>query len=204
MFASACLLPSVGSETGGAGGRKRTRYGCGAGIFSAGPAFYGRKARPERRDADWDRITGCNRNTASAWVFSRRRSSVGEMPGSRSVRPPEACSQGKQGGKYERTVRPRLSGRLWTEGDRSIASLAMQSGLAGLIPIVSCGPQSAVIPLPTGRRPYTGRPRTGRTSRRSCVRVVRSRPCGAYRPRPERRRLPRSFRAGAARGPTSE
>ena len=137
-------------------------------------------------------------------IFSRRRSSVGEMPGSRSVRPPEACSQGKQGGKYERTVRPGLSGRLWTEGDRSIASLAMQSGLAGLIPIVSCGPQSAVIPLPTGRRPYTGRPRTGRTSRRSCVRVVRSRPCGAYRPRPERRRLPRSFRAGAARGPTSE
>ena len=113
-------------------------------------------------------------------------------------------TQGKQGGKYERTVRPGLSGRLWTEGDRSIASLAMQSGLAGLIPIVSCGPQSAVIPLPTGRRPYTGRPRTGRTSRRSCVRVVRSRPCGAYRPRPERRRLPRSFRAGAARGPTSE
>lgn len=39
MFASACLLPSVGSETGGAGGRKRTRYGCGAGRKSAGPAF---------------------------------------------------------------------------------------------------------------------------------------------------------------------
>lgn len=200
MLAAVCRFGTGGADAAESG----PITDAGPADFLPAPLFYGRKIRSGRCGAEWDRMTGHNRNTASVGVFSRRRSSDGEIPGSRSVRPPEACSQGKQGGKYERTVRPGLSGRLWTEGDRPIASLAMQSGLAGLIPIVSCGPQSAVIPLPTGRRPYTGRPRTGRTSRRSCVRVVRSRPCGAYRPRPERRRLPRSFRAGAARGPTSE